>query len=219
MARMDKRAVPIFNGSENFATWARQMESRIMSKGGLDALEADICKEPTPMDLSEADKRKLTREKQMIEGIARTELVMHLAPEIKDLRNDMSAFALWTELHALYSVVDTTCIVTEFRTLIQKMGPNEVNGRDFVGQFKTHLAKMPDQLATKNQLYALLLLSSLNERYASVATTFGAKKPSEFTLADVQDAISKCSDMLMSCKADLDNAPASSATKQNARHC
>ncbi|KAJ2032476.1 hypothetical protein IWW57_000202 [Coemansia sp. S610] len=219
MARMDNRAVLIFNGSGNFATWASQMKNRITSKGGIDALEADICKEPTPIDLSEADKRRLTREKQMIEGIARTELVMHLAPEIKDLGNDMSAFALWTELHALYSVVDATSIVTEFRKLIQKMGPSEVNGRDFVGQFKTHLAKMPDQLATKDQLYTLLLLSSLNERYASVTTTFDAKKLSEFTFVGVQGAISKRSDMLMSCKADLDNAPDSSATKQNARHC
>ncbi|KAJ2010403.1 hypothetical protein GGI14_006439, partial [Coemansia sp. S680] len=77
------------------------------------------------------------------------------------------------------------------------MQPGDKQGRTFTAQLKSLSSDMQASELTHAQLMALIYISALNDEFRSVATYFGAMRPSSFTLNRVANMVCEHTDTLL----------------------
>ncbi|KAJ2075885.1 hypothetical protein GGI09_008545, partial [Coemansia sp. S100] len=77
------------------------------------------------------------------------------------------------------------------------MQPGDKQGRMFTAQLKSLSSDMQASELTHAQLMALIYISALNDEFRSVATYFGAMRPSSFTLNRVANMVCEHTDTLL----------------------
>ncbi|KAJ2431409.1 hypothetical protein GGF41_000558, partial [Coemansia sp. RSA 2531] len=182
-----------FDGTGNFDIWKNNVSLVLLSKSLERCVESDlrILNDSTGQFVfNSIDSAADASASLIIRGC--------LSSDYRGFLLNSTAYELWVELNNLFNLAKTSKIVMQLSKLLAcKMQPGDKQGRTFTAKFKSLSSDMQASELTHAQLMALIYLSALNDEFRSVATYFGAMRPSSFTLNKVATMVCEHTDTLL----------------------